>query len=955
LRSNLVKAIASFSVISLSILGVGLVASQANQSTGQLSVVGERAFEDITTCLTSGKDKALDVFYLIDNSGSLSYTDVDEVRTEVLSNSLEGLASFSSQGVTVSYAAALFNANVEPLQAWTELDDDSTSRTITNSVNNNNLGTWTDWEEGLDFAKKQLDSRGDSCKMLIWFTDGGIKPDDNLSSIFNSLSNLCRSGVTRSSFGPNSNYGLFDSMRKSQISVFGVLYQNDKSTLAAFEKQYRDYASHAEDMLALERYLMSFMIPLVEGQGEIGPITPFDVPKPGPLQCGELDPNGFAPAGQPNGAFLNAQDPISLAFQFLKLQSQVSGGAGVPIVDGKFQIKPGTAAFRIITSDSNWSLSGPEGSEVSATAASPGGVVVTDSAGVQTLDFEVRRESQYLGEWSIDFDETERAELYVYSGLTIELDRDKVSQVIADRENTLTGMIAPTSNFSDLPVDLSVFEGKSLSLEVLENGVRTNANGVDIEVENNGQFKITKFIPSQIDGDVELWITLNLGGDFQLVSSRFTLAAIEATALAIPSSDVVKLSTLEGPTGIATGTITVNGPTAAESSDFCLAGADLRTDDAQTAAEKKDRLASFAWAFDGQPATGSDVCFNVAQGETKTIQVEVTNPTQANAQVVSMRNTTSRSGQAEYSAPLRFEFETKTQGNAAVTIGVIALLLLLGILLPLLLLYMFNKLTTRFLPLENTYRAEYPILMTPGIAPKIVDGRGQGERKGIQVGPQDFVAQVDEPASPELNTGIGLAKGRVPLFPLLATWYELQALEGQRVLTMKSSGDKNPKVFADGAASELSPNMNENWALSFSDADLLKPEEEQLPGRLVVYSAMSGLPAYQTRVAEILATPGVADRVAELRAAAKNDLTKDAKKTKAKPAPKGAALPDAGSLSLPTPPASVPGSGKLAPPSVPSSSGSVQALPDGAGLSAPTPPTNPGSGKLAPPPPPPSL
>jgi hypothetical protein len=320
-----------------------------------------------------------------------------------------------------------------------------------------------------------------------------------------------------------------------------------------------------------------------------------------------------------------------------------------------------------------------------------------------------------------------------------------------------------------------------------------------------------------------------------------------------------------------------------------------------------------------------------------------------------MRNTTSRSGQAEYSAPLRFEFETKTQGNAAVTIGVIALLLLLGILLPLLLLYMFNKLTTRFLPLENTYRAEYPILMTPGIAPKIVDGRGQGERKGIQVGPQDFVAQVDEPASPELNTGIGLAKGRVPLFPLFATWYELQALEGQRVLTMKSSGDKNPKVFADGVVSELSPNMNENWALSFSDVDLLKPEEEQLPGRLVVYSAMSGLPAYQTRVTEILATPGVADRVAELRAAAKNDLTKDDIRTKTKPSPKGAALPEGGSLTLPTLPASVPGSGKLAPPSVPSSSGNVQAPPSGVGLSAPTQPTNPGSGKLAPPPPPPSF
>lgn len=950
MRSQLVKGFSALSVVSLTILGVGIGASQANQNVGQLSVVGERAFEDLTTCLTSGKNKALDVFYLIDNSFSLSYTDVNEVRAEVLSNSLQGLASFVDQGVKVSYAVALFNERVQSVQTWANLEAGSQSVDVSNFVSNRNLGPWTDWEGGLSYAKAELDKRSDSCKMLIWFTDGGINPDGNLDSVFRSLSTLCRAGITSTSFGSSTNYGLFDSMRKSQISVFGVLYQNDVSTLEQYKQE---NSQTAEERLKLENYLMSFMVPLVEGKGVIGPATSFGVvPNPGPIQCGELDENGFAPAGKHNGAFLNAQDPISLAFQFLKLQSQISGGSGVAIVDGKFQIKPGTAAFRIITSDPNWLLTGPEGSAVSASASAPGDVVVSDSAGVQTLDFEVRRESQYLGEWTFDFDESGRAELYVYSGLTIELDRDKVSQVIADRENTLTGMITPTSNFSDLPVDLSVFEGKSLSLDVLQNGVRTSVSGVEIEVDNNGQFKITKFIPTQINGDVELWITLNLGGDFQPVSSRFTLAAIEATALAIPASDVVTLSTLEGPSGVASGIITVNGPTAAESSDFCLAGTDLRTDDAQTAAEKKDRLAGFAWAFDGQPASGSDVCFNVAQGETKSIQVEVTNPTQANAQVVSMRNTLSRSGQAEYSAPLRFEFETKTQGNTAVTIGVIALLLLLGILLPLLLLYLFNKLTTRFLPLENTYRAEFPILMTPGIAPKIIDGRSQGEGKGIQVGPQDFVAQVDQPASPELNTGMGFAKGRVPVFPLLATWYELQALEGQRVLTMKSSGDKNPKVFANGEASELSPNTNENWALSFSDSDLLKPEEEPLSGRLVVFSAMSNLQAYQTRVTDILQTPGVSDRIAELRAAAKNDLTKGTKKTRPETTPKDPMAPDGGSITLPTMPTSTPGSGKLAPPSIPTSFGDAPSSPSGDGFPAPPPPTKPGSGKLAPPPPP---
>jgi hypothetical protein len=947
MKKLVAKAVSAFTVLSIGLLGIGITSSQANPSGAQLSAVGERAFQDITTCLTSGREKALDVFYLIDNSASLSYTDVEEVRTEVLANSLEGLSSFSDQGVKVSYAAALFNTGVQQIQGWTELSSSEQSSTITDFVRNSNAGGYTDWEEGLSFAKNELTSRTDSCKMLIWFTDGGINLNGTPEAIFDSLSNLCRAGITQDSFGSSKEYGLFDSIRKSQISVFGVLYQNDESTLANFRE---DYGSDAQNRLDLEHYLMSFMVPLIEGKGDIGPSTTFwDVPSPGPLQCGELDEAGFALAGSHNGAFLNAQDPVSLAFQFLKLQSQIAGGSGAPIVDGKFEIKPGTASFRVITSDPNWKLAGPEGSEVQGSAANPGQLNLSNSAGAQTIDFDVRREDRYLGEWSFDFDPSQLAELYVYSGLTIELDRDKVSQVIGDRENTLTGQIAPTANFLDLPVDLSLFEDKSLSLEILSNGVRTEAEGVEIEVSNNGQFKVAKFIPSQDSGDFELWITLTLGGDFQPVSSRFTLGSIDATSLAIPSSDVFSLSVLEGPAGVATGVMSLVGPTAADSSEFCIAGSDLRTDDAQTAAEKKDRLAGFSWKFDGQTASGSDLCFTVGNGETKDIQVEVTNPTQANSQIVSMRNTVSRNGQAEFSAPVRFEFETKTQGNTAVTIAVITLLLLLGILLPLLLLYLFNKATTKFLPLENTYRAEYPILLTPGFAPKLVDARGQGSRKGIQVEPQDFVAQANQPAAAELNTGLGIAKGRVPLIPILTTWYELQAPEGQRVITMKSGGEKNPKTFADGASSELSPNMNDNWALSFSDADLLKSEDQELPGRLVVFAPMSNLPAYQSRVNDILQTPGIGDRVTELRAAAKNEelaQTKKPRSGRSKPA-----APQAGSFTVPIVPSSLPGTGKMAPPGLPNINPESSAIPGSNVEGSAPPPPKPASGKLAPPPP----
>jgi hypothetical protein len=167
---------------------------------------------------------------------------------------------------------------------------------------------------------------------------------------------------------------------------------------------------------------------------------------------------------------------------------------------------------------------------------------------------------------------------------------------------------------------------------------------------------------------------------------------------------------------------------------------------------------------------------------------------------------------------------------------------------------------------------------------------------------------------------------------------------------MKSGGEKNPKVFADGASSELSPNMNENWALSFSDADLLKSEDEELPGRLVVFAPMSNLQAYQSRVNDILQTPGIGDRVTELRAAAKTaQLTETTKPKSGKSKP---FAPEVISTTLPNMPSSVAGRGKMAPPGLPNITSDSSAIPgSNADGSAPTPP-KPASGKLAPPPPP---
>ena len=80
---------------------MSFIAAQAVPST-------DGAFEDLGRCLQSqGKNKVLDVFYLIDESASLQDTDPDNARADILSSSLQQLASFKND-VTVNSSVGFF-------------------------------------------------------------------------------------------------------------------------------------------------------------------------------------------------------------------------------------------------------------------------------------------------------------------------------------------------------------------------------------------------------------------------------------------------------------------------------------------------------------------------------------------------------------------------------------------------------------------------------------------------------------------------------------------------------------------------------------------------------------------------------------------------------------------------------------------------------------------------------
>jgi hypothetical protein len=535
-------------------------------------------------------------------------------------------------------------------------------------------------------------------------------------------------------------------------------------------------------------------------------------------------------------------------------------------------------------------------------------VSISSAAGTTTIEVELEEgEENLLGRWTIDTDSASSSELYVFTGLTLFLDRDKDSMIIADRANTLSGKIIREPRYEGRPIDLSQFEKSDITLSVLQDGKFVEV--ATVKPEPDGQFKIENFTPEFTGGDsIELLLTLDLGGDFQTISSRFKLSLMDKAAFAFAAQDLIQLSPLTGPEGFAAGSFDVFGPSASESSEYCIAGAPERTDDLQTGVEKFDRDATFVWTFRDTRSPGSEAsfevggdqqpfCFSVGKDEIVSVAVEVRNEQQADGSVISIRPVTSLApnAAASFDESLRFEFESNTQQNDFVVALVIALLLLIGLLGPLALLYLWNLMSTKFIWTPATVRAEYPVTLVPGAAAlSIQDARTATAGGRLTVGPQDFVFTTDR-EDPRVidDEPQGLMRARVPLFPLASSWFEWNPTSGNRILSLSGEGAKNTKEMSSGMAAEVSPKVTDNWAIVVPETELTKEDSAPLKATLVAYSAMGALGDYQQKITEISNKPGLKERLASVRFGYSEQLAKAASR-------KGGVTPDQ-DLAAPTP------------------------------------------------------
>ncbi len=924
------------------LLALGLTPATSANSDVDLSAAASAAFSDVGRCLVSTKEPKLSVFYLIDNSGSLGWTDPDKERKGILEGSISELGSFARQGIDVQVSAHFFSTDTGEALDWTRIGEPSGASRIAaqlgSQIERLEPSGSTDWEEGLSLAYRELELTGDSCKMLIWFTDGGINPDNTPEGRDSSLATLCKPGIGPQSLGTAGNYGLMSAFRKAQIPVFGVLYSNLESAFNYFKQS---SPSDAEDLLAQEKWLMSFMKPLVEGRGEIesqsfaGQTT-----RGGVLDCADVLADGTAPPEQTNGAFLNAEDPVALAYQFMKLGTQISGGFGSRIVDGKFTVPPGTAKFVVLVAGEEWLLQGPEDSGVAASKASPAADVKTrESAGATSIEVQTIANPEAIGEWAIDTGDVS-AELFLYTGLTFTLDRDRSSNILSEYPNTITGRIIRTSEFEGYPINLDNFPESAISVAISKDGNWVPLEGVEIQKEPSGEFSIANFVPPANLENLGVRLRLGLGGQFSPVESDFELVVQDKNALARATTDNLQLSSLVGPDGVAEGTLILEGPNIANSSQFCFVD-QLRIEDSQSGIEKVQRLEKFQWTFTNAGTGETGNCFTVASGEQLPIKVAATNPTQADSEVVSVWNISSKTEgvDAVFEAPIRFSFKSEVVTNQAVTLGVLIALMLLGLLVPLLIMSLLNFLTTRFLDVENTVKTVIPVkINTSGSGPLISDARSD-QAKPWAIGPRDFLFAPTQKAPKVIETGMGQARARIPALPLGATWYEWVAPTGSKIVTHNLSASKKSKLIKSHQAVEVSPNMAENWAIVVPDAELLKASPADMAANLVVFAPSGAIPQYENRISKILNSPTLK---ANIQDAAKHLSEAKPDKPKKKDTAGGSTEPEVADTQSTTSLPSIPGFG-TAPTSGSTSSGTPStSIPGfGPGTSAsPNPPQN---------------
>ena len=881
LLSIVIIFLAAFSSLSITVP----VANAVEQT--ELTDIGKRAFEDLTRCINT--KHILNVYYLVDQSDSLVQTDPDKSRAEILASSLRALGSFNTD-VEVNYAVGFFGSKFDAWKGWTRVNSASVSseaKSFAAEVRTRDKQSETNWLKGIDGASKliaQQQKKTEGCQALIWLTDGGLwihKPGAAINIIDQEAVDEA-AGILCST--------KFDELRSSNVSVFGVLLKND-TALRGLAKRNPTYFSENDRG-------MQYMRPLIEGKGDLAGGDSETV-------CGRPLQDSFSA-----GALLIAKDPVALALQFMILTGKSEGGIFGNLTAGNptsFVIERGVRKFQLLTTSKDWTLTSPTG-----VTYNPGNtsIEIQNLSGVQQII--VKDDDIALGKWVFDYDKNIPVinKLLLFSGLDIKLDP---IQLIAGKSGTIAGQVVVQG--SGKKVNLKDYIYSFSVSQVLSTGTTTS---IPASISDSGVFSVD-FKPTASQAKLELRTTLILrtltGQELAPVSiSKFMDIHLPDN---YPTLDLpIKLSDLKGSTGIATGTATLHGPLNGDgkiclSSDSQFGIGILR--------DSPKRKSGFEWSVTGLDENN---CVSIKQGALAKITISATNKSPADSSVIADLPVNSISDK-ELGKTISFKAQINFNSSLlrAPALPVKLFLFFMGIGIPLLMLYLLNKLTAKLIFGTGIQRAEYPI---------IVDAtRGILTREKSQLNPvaDDFIFIPQQPDTVSFTDRIGQLRARVSMIPFVEPWYEAESISGYRILSIINISNRLKKRFISGQISPIKPDMGNFWAIQIAEKDLQNPQHSSaVPALLVVYkrNKVSMQKQHADRILEVIKTPGIWARLQEMKSAQLLQLKSRSEKEETKTKKFRAAKED-GSLSQS-------GNTVSPPPPIPSASG---------GKSVPLPPTIP--------------
>ena len=791
------------------------------------------ALQDLRGCLaiTSSNDQSvLNVFYLIDNSGSLDEdknpSDPDGERVEILKRSLDALAKLGDD-VQLNWSAATFSDSFDQPRSWATYGVGADGQSLASVVPDDAAGG-TNWERAVrgaqdSLAKQQRAVPG--CALLIWFTDGLISVRGGTAATAAAIDALCGVG--------NQTPGLVQELRRDQVVVFGVLLNKSDG---------------AEASQLLTR--------LVEGQAD---------PDDGVVgSCGNQSSTDV------HGTVAVVDDVGDLAEIFDELPLTLDGarrGDDVDPASGEFLVPLGVSRFVVQLGEraDGWSLFAPNGETLTEGDLDwPHGLSVRTSTSGSKDSVEVEIEStEHNGTWTIvDYSYAQDA-LYRYSDLSLALDDIEGANlgIVSGEGSTLTGVVLDRGG---APAALERYLFDWIIQERLPGEPAPRDLPTETPTADDARFTIDIGATNAEPGDrMRVVMTLadlrTVDGNVALEGPSVSLLLTVLSPDQVPQDLQIMFSEPAGSSSSpARGTIGA-ATVPAEVAVAVL----VRDDGVLTTSDRFDRefvLVQDGEACEGQVAVCGEftsvqrsvpISIGIASGEkpqyssvSGEVLVELVVPPEPgsdSAPPVRVLNT------------IPFELETERPINLGLLIALLILLLLIGLAIPVALAWVLKRALVRIQHGRLLQRAEFPIEITDGI-PRLTT---------TDLADESAISSVFRNLSPQgqvtshTDARLGFFKVHVPAHPLSAAWFGVRPPNGTRLITANSGNAprRHSSAIRTGKLATTNGSLAGMWAVAATDSDLAESVTTgTLKGTLVVYlrPVLGEQGQYGKRLREIL-------------------------------------------------------------------------------------------------------